>query len=121
MVIDNGTGCCKAGLSGEDAPRTKFPTLVGKPKMPSIMVGMDQKEAYVGQEAEAKKGVLNLRNPISHGIITNWEDITKIWHHTYYNELRVTPEEHPCLLTESTQSTIQPPRIPSITGRRLRS
>lgn len=43
VVIDNGSGNCKAGLSGEDAPRTEFPTVVGKPKMPSIMVGMDQK------------------------------------------------------------------------------
>ena len=73
MVIDNGSGCCKAGLSGEDAPRTKFATVVGKPKMPSIMVGMDQKEAYVGDEAEAKRGVLILKNPITHGIVTNWE------------------------------------------------
>jgi len=51
VVIDNGSGFCKAGLAGEDAPRSKFPTVVGKPKMPSIMVGMDQKEAYVGDEA----------------------------------------------------------------------
>ena len=92
VVIDNGTGYCKAGLSGEDAPRTKFPTIVGKPKKPSIMVGMDQKEVYVGDEAESKKGVLYLKNPISHGEIVNWEDITKVWHYTYYNELRVTPE-----------------------------
>lgn len=35
--------------------------------MPSIMVGMDQKEAYVGDEAEAKRGVLNLKKPIAHG------------------------------------------------------
>lgn len=101
VVIDNGSGNCKAGLSGEDAPRAEFPTVVGKPKMPSIMVGMDQKEAYVGHEAEAKKGVLFLKKPIDHGIITNWEDMIKIWHHTFYNELRVTPEDHPCLLTES--------------------
>ena len=118
VVIDNGSGCCKAGLSGEDAPRTKFATVVGKPKMPSIMVGMDQKEAYVGDEAEAKKGVLVLKNPISHGIITNWEDMTKIWHHTYYNELRVTPEEHPCLLTESTPPHTQPPKTPNSTAKR---
>jgi actin, other eukaryote len=91
VVIDNGSGCCKAGLSGEDAPRSRFTTVVGKPKMPSIMVGMDQKEAYVGDEAEAKKGVLILKKPISHGEITNWEDMTKIWHYTYYNELRITP------------------------------
>ena len=51
VVIDNGSGSCKAGLSGEDAPRIEFPSIVGKPKMPSIMVGMDQKEAYVGHEA----------------------------------------------------------------------
>ena len=118
VVIDNGSGCCKAGLSGEDAPRTKFSTVVGKPKMPSIMVGMDQKEAYVGDEAEAKKGVLVLKNPISHGIITNWEDMTKIWHHCFYNELRVTPSEHPTLLTEGNTHIMQPPETPRPTEKK---
>jgi actin len=51
VVIDNGSGMCKAGIAGDDAPRTCFPSLVGRPKMPGIMVGMDQKEAYVGEEA----------------------------------------------------------------------
>ena len=41
VVIDNGSGMCKAGIAGDDAPRTNFPTIVGRPKMPGIMVGMD--------------------------------------------------------------------------------
>jgi actin-related protein len=100
VVIDNGSGMCKAGLSGDDAPRSSFPSIVGIPKHANIMVGMNNKEIYVGEEAFAKKGVLTLKYPIQHGIVTNWDEMTKIWHHCFYNELRVTPSEHPCLLTE---------------------
>jgi len=42
-----------------------------------------------------------LKYPIEHGIVTNWDDMEKIWHHTMWNELRVDPEEHPVLLTEA--------------------
>ena len=102
VVIDNGSGMVKAGISGEDAPRAVFPAVVGRPKHASSMQGVAQKSEYIGDEAMSKKNILNLTYPISAGIVESWEDMERVWNHTFFNELRVTPSEiKGVLLTEA--------------------
>merc|ERR1712129_122109 len=65
------------------------------------MVGMATKDYFIGDEAMSKKGILALKYPIAHGIVTSWDDMEKIWHHTFANELRVESEQHSVMLTEA--------------------
>lgn len=102
VIIDNGSGMMKAGIAGEEAPSVTFPSIVGRPKNASAMQGVTQKNEYIGDEAQQKRGVLNLKYPIANGIVTDWEDMIKVWHHTFFNELRVQPSEiQGVLITEA--------------------
>ena len=99
VVIDSGSGMVKAGFAGDDAPRAVFPSIVGRPKQRNIMVGLGQKEAYVGDEAQSKRGVLQLRYPIEHGIVLNWEDMEKIWYvNSNFSSLGITPTTTSCVV-----------------------
>lgn len=66
-----------------------------------VMACIGLKDSYVGNEAQKKRTILNLTYPIEHGIITNWDEMEKIWHYIFYNELGVAPDEHAVLLTEA--------------------
>merc|ERR1719451_168393 len=88
VIMDNGTGMMKCGLSGEDAPKVTFASCVGYPKQKAMLQGSN-KDYYVGEEAQQKRGILLLKYPLEHGVITNWDDMEKIWKHTFDNELRI--------------------------------
>jgi len=103
IVLDNGTGISKNGYAGEDQPRSVFPTVIGQPKYGHIMPEVKEysREWYIGEEAMELKGLMKLRFPIEHGIIDDWTLMERIWHYTFYSDLRVDPSEHPVLLTEA--------------------
>lgn len=54
----------------------------------------------MGDEAQARRGVLRLSYPIDHGMVRDWEAMEKLWQHTFEKELRVSIEERAVLLTE---------------------
>jgi len=100
VVVDNGTGQMKAGFSGDDAPKCVFPSVVGRPRHEGVMVGMG-KDALVGDEAQCKRGIMTMKYPIDHGVVTNWDDMEKVWNHAFYEELRITPEDSAMMMTEA--------------------
>lgn len=101
VILDNGSGHMKAGLSGLEAPSCVFPALVGRPKHSTMMAGSEDREYFLGEDAMAKRGVLSLSYPVEHGVVKDWKDMEKIWHYTYFDALRVNPEEHCAIVTEA--------------------
>eukprot|EP00009_Paramoeba_aestuarina_P014406 CAMPEP_0201535490 /NCGR_PEP_ID=MMETSP0161_2-20130828/59182_1 /ASSEMBLY_ACC=CAM_ASM_000251 /TAXON_ID=180227 /ORGANISM="Neoparamoeba aestuarina, Strain SoJaBio B1-5/56/2" /LENGTH=375 /DNA_ID=CAMNT_0047940709 /DNA_START=41 /DNA_END=1168 /DNA_ORIENTATION=+ len=101
VVTDNGSCMMKAGFAGDDAPRAVFPTIVGTLKDGTI----SPKETYVGHEAQSKRGILNLTSVVEKGLVSDWDKMEKIWHHTFFNELCIAPEEHPMLMTEAVNAS----------------
>ena len=100
VVIDNGSGLIKAGFAGDNVPRAVFPTVVARGLG---VVGFGHHGSVVGDEATNREGLL-LKHPIERGQIVNFDDMERVWHHTFYDELRVAPEEHCVMLTEVPQA-----------------
>lgn len=93
IVIDNGSDTIKAGFAGEEHPSAVFSSIVGRPKGSSVMERAMQKSEYIGEEAKARRDDLNLFYPIATGVVESWDDMEKVWHHTFDAELRVDPAE----------------------------
>lgn len=105
IVTDTGTGHIKGGLGGEDAPRTHLATCLGWPRHPGVSGRMlaNTKDNFTNIGA-AERGLLAITNPMTRGIVNNWIEMERLWHQLYYTEMRMCPEEHPMLITESAQN-----------------
>ena len=100
MIIDIGSGETKAGFGGEDGPRNTFNSLVGTPKMPGCMVGMEKIERYVGDEALSKLEIMNFNAPIQRGEIADWDKFETLLHYLLYDKMKVVPEDMSVLMAE---------------------
>ena len=74
VVVDNGSEFSRAGFAGEESPRVTFPAVVGR----SHGIVDVPKEICIGNEALNKRGILTLKYPIEHGIITSFEDMEQV-------------------------------------------
>lgn len=101
IVIDNGSGMCKAGIGGgRSMPSVVFPNIIGRPRLMSVMQWTETNEYLIGNDAHSKRGLLTLSYPVDHGVITNWDDMQLVWTHCFLNELRIDPSKKAVMLTE---------------------
>lgn len=101
LVLDNGSGSIRAGFAGAELPSAHFPSYVGRPKHPRVLAGALEGDVFIGSRAEEIRGLLKLNWPLEHGIVTDWDDMERIWRYVYESELKTMSEEHPVLLTEA--------------------
>lgn len=93
IVLDNGSGTIRAGFAGEDLPKSYFPSFVGRPKHLRVLAGGLEGDVFIGQRAQELRGLLRIKYPLEHGVVTDWGDMEKIWQFVYTEELKTLSEE----------------------------
>ena len=99
VIIDCGSGKCKAGLSGKILPSVEIPTLVWHPQSNNMVTKDDESSLLFGTKAlEAENGELN--QPIKNTKITDWDDFELFLGNLFKNELKINTEEYGIFITE---------------------
>ncbi|KAI9152690.1 NuA4 histone acetyltransferase subunit [Blastocladiella emersonii ATCC 22665] len=122
LVLDVGSTWTKAGYAGEDTPDAYFPSTVGYTPGSSAGpdangdVAMDEAEAagssgslrsggaakwYVGEdESNYWRPHMEVRSPLTEGVVTDWDAFEHLLNYTFRRALRVDPQDHPLLMVE---------------------
>jgi actin-related protein len=59
-----------------------------------VLAGALEGEVFIGQKAATElRGLLKIRYPLEHGIVTDWDDMEKIWAYVYDEGLKTLSEE----------------------------
>lgn len=92
VVIDTGSGWCKAGVAGDETPACCFPTVFANDQS-------GEHQYIVGKSAMESR----LKNPIfravERGRYLDWNGLEHIWQHCFLDQLKVDSTEHPVLTT----------------------
>ena len=76
---------------------TPVPTVlddsVGRPKHVRVMAGALEGDVFIGRKAQEFRGLLKIKYPMEHGIVTDWDDMERIWNWVYAEELGTLSEE----------------------------
>jgi actin-related protein len=54
-------------------------------EIPSTAGIQRKRDDYVGVDAQSQRDILALSRPITQGLVTNWDDMEKLWRHIYNN------------------------------------
>ncbi|MGH0126398.1 UNVERIFIED_CONTAM: hypothetical protein FKN15_041458 [Acipenser sinensis] len=99
IVMDNGSGYSKSGFASVDKPTSIHRTIVGIP-MAQIHMKAAGSGYCMGNDVFQVQN-LTKKKPIRHGIVVDWDAMERLWHHIFYHELRVAPDDHPIMLTDA--------------------
>ncbi|XP_006753158.1 PREDICTED: actin [Myotis davidii] len=85
IICDFGSGSSKVGFAGAKVPLAVFPTVLGKFRhlRDDLMVGLDRKVWFIGDEVQEQQEKLNLVYPLSRATVTNWDHMEKILFETF--------------------------------------
>ena len=126
IVLDNGSGYLKAGFSNQSSPDICIPALVGreilrygekidlnkiketkrKSEQKKLIKQMIKehhlKEIMIGDEIIGFRSLLELSHPVSEGIITDEEDLYRLWDYTLSQKLKIEdPSDKKIIVTEA--------------------
>ncbi|KAM3956899.1 actin [Aphomia sociella] len=107
VVIDNGSFNIKAGFACDNHPVCMFRSAVGRPSYLKGKYGHEPYDVFIGDEAVAKSEDLELSHPIRNGQIVHWDNMERIWHHIFYRELKVAPEDRAVILACSVTTPME--------------
>ncbi|MHA2036038.1 MAG: double zinc ribbon domain-containing protein [Promethearchaeota archaeon] len=102
IIVDIGSAYVKIGFAGEPSPRFVFPCITGTEKYKSVMVDVNARSIYVGNDVSRMRGVLKITHPIQRGAVMSWDSFYEILNYIFYSLLRVESlSDYPVFYCES--------------------